>query len=136
MQNIDNMAPKSSPSKRSTLNKEKLNKITNAISNLVCSAKKHKSAKHTPTNGKKLSGFSLFKPFGCGQCRMRFVQMDQLQKHVRFHEQEKKLLSSKDLPITKKKNITSITCCFPGCDKVLNSRKALGNHIRKIHPSG
>ena len=129
------MAPKSSTSKKSTLNNEKLHKISKAISNLVCSSIKHKSNKNTSKSVKKVTGFSLFKPFGCGQCRMRFVQMDQLQKHVRFHEQEKKLLPSKDLSITKKKNITSITCCFPGCDKVLSSRKALGNHIRKIHPS-
>ena len=98
--------------------------------------KKENAVKKTLTKSKKRSGFSLFKPFGCGQCRMRFIQMDQLQKHVRFHNQEKNLMSSQKSTsaTTQDESIRSISCCFPGCEKMLKTRKALRNHIRKDHP--
>ena len=84
---------------------------------------------------KKPSGFTLFKPFGCGQCRMRFIQMDQLQKHVRFHNQEKKLNSSqaKTTENVQIPNISTLKCCLPDCGKMFKTRKALGNHIRRMH---
>ena len=84
---------------------------------------------------KKLYGFTLFKPFGCGQCRMRFIQMDQLQKHVRFHNQEKKLNSSqaKSTENVQIPNISTLKCCLPDCGKMFKTRNALGNHIRRIH---
>ena len=84
---------------------------------------------------KKPSGFTLFKPFGCGQCRMRFIQMDQLQKHVRFHNQEKRLTSSqaKSDENVQKTNSKILKCCLPNCDKIFKSRRALGNHIRRMH---
>ena len=104
--------------------------------NVNC-ARKSSSLKKSPTTIKKRQRFSLFKPFGCGQCRMRFIQMDQLKKHVRFHEQEKKLMSSKDgsLPSSQNNETSPHTCCFPGCNKMLKTHKALVNHIRKVHPS-
>ena len=84
---------------------------------------------------KKTSGFTLFKPFGCGQCRMRFIQMDQLQKHVRFHNQEKKLtsLQAKSDETVQKTNSKTLNCCLPDCGKMFKTRKALGNHIRRMH---
>ena len=99
---------------------------------------KKNSTKKTITKVKKQSGFSLFKPFECGQCRMRFIQMDQLQKHVRYHNQEMEINSSQTNPATtsQEKTIIAIRCCLPGCDKKFKTRKALGNHIRKVHPLG
>ena len=84
--NIINMAPNSASPK-----------ITSTISTASKSYtffKCKQQSKSGLVKAKKPSGFTLFKPFGCGQCRMRFIQMDQLQKHVRFHNQEKKLNSS------------------------------------------
>ena len=84
---------------------------------------------------KKPSGFTLFKPFGCGQCRMRFIQMDQLQKQVRYHNQEKRLTSpeAKLDGNEQKTNSKILKCCLPDCDKSFKSRKALGNHIRRMY---
>ena len=117
-------------------NIQQATKVSNQISQQVGDIKKENEVKKTLTKAKKRSGFSLFKPFGCGQCRMRFIQMDQLQKHVRFHNQEKNLMSSQKSTSAsaQEKSIRSIRCCFPGCDKMLKTRKALGNHIRKDHP--
>ena len=117
-------------------NIEQSTNVSNQISQRVGDVRKDNAVKKTLTKAKKRSGFSLFKPFGCGQCRMRFIQMDQLQKHVRFHNQEKNLMSSQKSTSasTKEKSIRSISCCFPGCNKILKTRKALGNHIRKDHP--
>ena len=108
------MAPNTSPSNtRSTLiemkylsrnsksqaynskeNNAQANNVSKSLSQQVGNIRKDNSIKKTLTKAKKKPGFSLFKPFGCGQCRMRFIQLDQLQKHVRFHNQEKNLMSS------------------------------------------
>ena len=147
------MAPNTSPlNSRSTLNEIKYHRrnfksqTNNCNENNVQAKNTSKSQLHqvgdirknkkTLTKAKKKSKFSLFKPFGCGQCRMRFIQMDQLQKHVRYHNQEKNLLSSEKCTSDSSHGKTnrSISCCFPGCDKMFKTRKALGNHIRKDHP--
>ena len=115
---------------------EQSKKDSKSISQQVGDIRKDNLVKKTLTKAKKRSGFSLFKPFGCGQCRMRFIQMDQLQKHVRYHNQEKNLMSPQKSTSasTQEKTVRAIKCCFPGCDKILKTRKALGHHIRKDHP--
>ena len=125
-----------SKAKSCSENIEQSTKVSNQIPQQLGDIRKDNAVKKTLTKSKKRSGFSLFKPFGCGQCRMRFIQMDQLQKHVRFHNQEKNLMSSQKSTsaTTQDESIRSISCSFPGCDKMLKTRKALRNHIRKDHP--
>ena len=125
-----------SPANNCNENNAQSTNASKSLSQQVGDIRKDNSVKKTLTKAKKKSGFSLFKPFGCGQCRMRFIQMDQLQKHVRFHNQEKNLMSSQTSTSasTQEKLKRVIRCCFPGYDKMLKTRKALGNHIRKDHP--
>ena len=119
-------------------NTEESTNIAKTKSHHVSDPRNNNSVKKSLTKAKKRSGFSLFKPFGCGQCRMRFIQMDQLQKHVSFHNKEKELISKQtsSFDTVQGKPIGSIKCCFPGCEKMFKTRKTLGNHIRRLHPMG
>ena len=119
-------------------NNEQSTMLSKSKSHQVCDPRKNNSVKRPLTKAKKQSRFSLFKPFGCGQCKMRFIQMDQLQKHVRFHNQEKELIVKQTISsaITQERAIGAIRCCLPGCDKMFKTRKTLGNHIRRVHPLG
>lgn len=126
------MAPNSTPSVNMASLSQKLKHHILSDSKIKIPVKKH------CTKDKKLSGFTLFKPFGCGQCRMRFIHMDELQKHVRFHNKEKDLISSQSTSTTKDQETDKggIMCCLPGCNKMFKSRRTLGNHIRRVHPLG
>ena len=125
--NIINMAPNSASPKM-------IATMTTASKSYTFNKCKQQS-KSGVVKAKKPSGFTLFKPFGCGQCRMRFIQMEQLQKHVRFHNQEKKLtsLQAKSDETVQKTNSKTLKCCLPDCGKMFKTREALGSHIRRMH---
>ena len=119
-------------------NNEQSTVLSKSKSHQVCDTRNNNSVKKTLSKAKKHAGFSLFKPFGCGQCKMRFIQMDQLQKHVMFHNQKNELIMKQKISSasTQEKAIGAIMCCLPGCDKMFKTRKTLGNHIRRVHPLG